>query len=137
MVKASEIDTMILYMKSHINNKTDSSFKVDTNLNTRNLANILKQTDKIESEVKQDFQQKLLRLEETRDKLRNQIWFSLKKENKPHNSKNKCQPGRSKGQIPRSLSLTVKGELYDVLFFLLDLFLDLFESKWLYEYKIR
>ena len=26
---------------------------------------------------------------------------------------------------------------YDVIFFLLDLFLDLFESKWLFEYKIR
>ena len=27
--------------------------------------------------------------------------------------------------------------LYGVFFFLFDLFLDLFESKWLYEYKIR
>jgi hypothetical protein len=27
--------------------------------------------------------------------------------------------------------------LDDVIFFLLDLFLDLFESKWLFEYKIR
>jgi len=26
---------------------------------------------------------------------------------------------------------------YGVIFFLLDLFLDLFESKWLFEYKIR
>ena len=30
-----------------------------------------------------------------------------------------------------------KIRLYEMFFFLLDLFLDLFESKWLFEYKIR
>jgi hypothetical protein len=30
----------------------------------------------------------------------------------------------------------VNNVIYGVIFFLLDLFLDLFESKWLYEYKI-
>jgi hypothetical protein len=33
--------------------------------------------------------------------------------------------------------ITKSGYVFGMFFFLLDLFLDLFESKWLFEYRIR
>jgi len=39
--------------------------------------------------------------------------------------------------IWRELGIIWKELVYEMFFFLLDLFLDLFELKWLFEYKIR
>jgi hypothetical protein len=63
------MDTMISIMKSYINSQANSSFNTDTSLSINNLKYLLEETNSIESEIKKDFKEKLLRLAEAREKL--------------------------------------------------------------------